>query len=315
MKFCRLPDDALDTAQPVFRNAFGHEISSRMLLWKYADGRGESWLVCGDDDQPLCHGGVIYRPVVMAGECFRASHIVDVAAMPKRSGLNRQNSAYPNLLSYLSRQAWQPGNEIGFTFGFLSDRATRLGDYLGVLHKVDTFVNLRFPSGSSPFFGPVCHEVNHLPEAEVFKRLWATMSRGLDGMTFGARDLPYFSWRFVEHPEFVYRFIELKSFLRRRTIGLAIVRVDGEICQLSDIVAPLDDLPEILPALAAWSTQQRCKELHFSLTGRFARSLSPLALECNPLGVSITVSSLMPKDKVDLIHEAFWLTAGDTDYR
>ena len=315
MKFCRLSDDALDVAQPVFRNAFGHEISPQMLSWKYADGRGESWLVCDDDDQLLCHGGVIYRPVILAGKVFNASHIVDVAAMPKRSGLNRKNSAYPNLLSYLSRQAWRSDNDIGFTFGFLSDRATRLGDYLGVLYKVDTFVNLRFLPKSHSYFGPICHEIDHLPEARCFTRLWDSMSRGLNGMTFGVRDLSYLSWRFVEHPEFRYRFIELKSFLTRRIIGLAIVRLDGDVCQVSDIIAPLDALPDILDALTVWSAREGCRELHFSLTDRFARLLLPLAFECNPLGVSIVISSLMHKEKVDLIHGAFWLTAGDTDYR
>ena len=183
------------------------------------------------------------------------------------------------------------------------------------MHQIDRFVNLRIPARLRPRFAPVCEESSHVPSEAVFARLWAAMSHGLDGVALGVRDLAYLSWRFIHHPEFHYRLVNLRSFLTRRIVGLAVVRVVDEICQLSDIIAPPAALPELIPVLAAWSAGEGCKELHFSITEHFAFALSPVASECNPLGISIVVSALMPKDEIERFRNTFWLVAGDTDYR
>ena len=315
MNLRRLAGQELSDLQPLFLAAFGHALSPRLLAWKYAAGQGESWLAESADGQPALHCGLLFRNIRLAGETHRAAQLTDLAALPKMSGLTRNNSPFFHLMRHLLHTLPRPDNPAGLAFGFPSDRAMRLGEHLGVYRAVDQLVDLVFTPLRPLRLGLRCRVLEQLPEERITERLWASMAKSLPELAVGVRDPHWLHWRFAAHPENRYRFIALQGALSRRTLGLAILRPGNDITTLTDLLAPADALPDMLNALSAWLPQAGCRELHFSLTSRPSLPLAALASRCTPSEIRIMANPLSPTALLDRLHNAWWLTSGDTDYR
>ncbi len=313
----RLADDALGVLPPVFAHAFGQAIELPVLRWKYATGRGESWLASTPEGAPAMHCGLLFRDVSFAGRHARAAQLVDLAAATDKQGLARRNGVFSHLMHHILNGLPRADNPHCIALGFPSERAMRLGEHLGVYHAIDQLYDLRFAVAKKwTGWGLACQPTAALPATAIIDRLWQHMAHELADAAVGVRDASYLNWRFVQHPQNRYQLLVCKGFFGRKIHALLVVRCgDDGVCQLIDALAPPSVLPEALAALEAWCGKQQMQEIHFALTGRFAQQLAPLAQACTASEIRIMANPRTPPDVLAYFRNNWWLTAGDTDYR
>ncbi len=312
----RVPDDQLGELQPLFEQVFKHAISLDLLHWKYAEGRGESWLADGQDGAASLHCGLLFRDVRFKGQTLRAAQLVDLMAPPKASGLSRSGSPFAVLMRKILADLPRPDNPCGVAFGFPSDRAMRLGERIGVYRQVDRLMELEFAPRHRRFaarWRVLTSIADH--EAAVIDGLWRRMHRDLSDFAVGVRDASYLRHRYLAYPGRHYTVLLIEGFWRRQPLGLAVIGPGTDRRELLDMVCAWRDTAAVLGAVQSWMAQSAVAKLQFSLTEHFARQLAPLAVRCEPTQFRIMGNPLIPPGCIDSLDQRWWLTSGDTDYR
>lgn len=314
----RLATADLARIQPLFHQVFGLPISIALLRWKYAEGRGESWVMPAADGEHLAlHCGVIFRDVLLAGQPVRAAQLADLMSRAKDSGLSRGQSPFRLVMQALLESLPRPDNPAGVAFGFPSERAMRLGEHLGVYRAIDHWLELRFHACRAGRLAPKAVELLSCgPEQAVLvDALWQRMAKDLRDYCVGVRDAAFFQRRYLRHPERRYVVLQINSGWLKRPLGLAVVRLEDEACELMDIVGAWADMPDMILALQAWLMGLPDKTLVFALTAHFAEKLRPLAVHCEQTQFRIMANPQTPEAVLAQLENRWWLTGGDTDYR
>lgn len=312
----RLQDDKLALVQPLFQTVFKHSVSLALLRWKYAEGRGESWLVASEDGQALIHCGLFFRDVLLDGCLIRAAQLVDLMALPKAGGLARADSPFAVLMRKILNDLPRSDNPQGMAFGFPSDRAMRLGEHMGVYRAVDSLMELEF--------APIHRRVKprwrlldavSASDVLVLDELWRKMCCDLAEFPLGVRDAQYLQQRYLAHPERRYTLLLVESFWLRSPIGLAVIGPGDERRELLDVVCAWENVPEVIGAAQCWLAENSGKALIFSLTERFAVQIAPFAVRCDPTQFRIMGNPFSSVACLESLKGRWWLTGGDTDYR
>lgn len=313
----RLEEARLHHLPPMFEQVFGHPVSLELLRWKYADGRGESWVAeMAGDTQPLLHCGLAFRDVLVAGECCRAAQLVDLMAGPKRFGLTRGASPFTLLMRSLLDALVRPDNPAALAFGFPSDRAMRLGEHNGVYLAVDRWLALEFtPRRGIP--GPRLRQWNpaFAPDRLLANRLWESMAQDFSQAVLGVRDAAYLIRRYCEHPEKRYGLWVVESCWRRVPLGLVVLGPGQGRYEILDLVGRRRDMPDMLLALRRWLHSIGGHALTLLLTEGFAGQLALLAQTVSPTEFRIMANPCSPEPLLARLRGGWWLTGGDTDYR
>lgn len=301
--------------QPLFEQVFKQPISLDLLRWKYAAGRGESWMI-RQQGAYLLHCGTLFRQLVVGDSRFKVIQIADLMAPPKRSGLTRLEAPFPVLLRHILGRLPGPENPHAIAFGFPSGRAMRLAEQLGVATAVDHWMQLDFPALRHPLVARV-RELSHLGESEVAKltALWAAMRAGLGDTPLVCRDIDYLQDRYFGHPEKPYRMLLVESCWLKKPLGLAVVSCATGNPELLDVIARWDDVPEVIRAVQDWVARQGVGSFSFWLTQSFARQLAPFAEHCHATQFRIMGNPFSPAAFLSATQGRWWLTGGDTDYR
>lgn len=315
----RLDDGDLAQVQPLFHQVFHHAISIELLDWKYAQGRGESWVFCSSADggQVIVHCGLIFRDVLLAGQPVRAAQLVDLMASAKDAGLARGQSPFRLLMQAILDSLPRPDNPAGVAFGFPSARAMRLGEHLGVYRAVDQWFELKFKARRPGRFQPKAFELVAFgaEQAAIVDRLWQRMANDLRDYCVAIRDAQFIQRRYFLHPERRYVMLQINGGWFGKPVGLAVVRSGGEVWELMDVIGAREDIPDILQAIQAWLPETPEVRLSFSLTEHFAEILKPLADTCDKTEFRIMANPQTPEPVLAQLKSRWWLTAGDTDYR
>ena len=315
----RLQDYELARIQPLFQQVFKHPISPELLAWKYANGRGESWIVeetRGHPD-PGLHCGVFFRHVLLGGETIKAMQLVDLMAAPKASGLSRKDSPCGILFRTLLTQHALPENPHRVAFGFPSDRAMRLLENLGVGQADDQLMELEL-TPARRLLSLLTYRVERdlsAGDEESIARLWSQMSHDLRDFAVGVRDPAYIRYRYINRPEGSYTLVFVESRWFRKPVGLAVVGMHSSPPELLDIVCPLDHSEEVLMTLRCWMADNRIEQMRFSLTSTFAKRFSGVATRIHKTQFRIMGSPFAHAESQARLAGKWWLTGGDTDYR
>jgi len=314
----RLSEDELTLLQPLFEAVFKHSVSLALLRWKYADGRGESWLLESADGQALVHCGLYFRDVLVQGGLTRAAQLVDLMALPKTRGLTRADSAFAVLMRKILADLPRLDNPQGMAFGFPSDRAMRLGEHMGVYRAVDCLMELEFApvhvTRSIKLRWRALDAIN-ASDASVLDGLWRRMSCDLAEFAIGVRDVRYLQQRYLAHPEKRYTLLLVESFWLRTPIGLAVIGPGDDRRELLDVVCAWKNVPEVIGVAQRWLAEKSGKTLVFSLTEHFARQIASLAVRCDVTQFRIMGNPFSSAACLDSLKGRWWLTGGDTDYR
>lgn len=315
--FRQLPICDLPVLQPLFESVFRVDFNLALMQWKYADGKGESWVVGQDDSGPSVHCGLAFRWVIFRGVTVRAAQLVDLMARPKEAGLSRRDSPFARLMLHLLDRLPTVDNPDGLAFGFPSDRAMRLGEHVGVYRAVDRLFELTLlPEHGFHLPAWRSWQPEQLSDQRLAESFWQALRDDLHHSALGVRDLDYLRWRYVHHPEKTYHLLIAQSRWRKKPFGLAIVSpsTDGNF-ELLDVLAAWRDFPQVLRALQGWLAAQDGRQLRFSLTAGFARQLAPFAAQCAPTEFRIMANPRGAPAMLSAIDGNWWLTGGDTDYR
>ena len=310
----RLPESHLPEIRPLFSRVFGHDISTDLLEWKYAQGRGQSWVarVAGKPD-PLVHCGVFFRDVLFEGGVFRAGQLVDLMAAPKGFGLTRKGSPFALLLKHILEQLPNEKNPEGIAFGVPSGRSMRLAEHCGVATEADRWLELCLLPVRIPRV-PRLRDWR-TSDVSVAKIAWTRMASSLSNAAIGVRDISYLEYRYLRHPEHSYLVLEAVSTWLRRPMGLIVMRRHPHHFELVDLLAAWEDMPEILLAVQNWLALSCGDTAVMSLTESFARQLAPYANSCRTTQFRIMGNPLCSPDTLRRLCNRWWLTGGDTDYR
>lgn len=317
MQICRLDPACLGEIQPIFRQVFGHEISLGFLQWKYGKGLGESWIYRDDHHNPVLHCGIFYRDVILDSRAVRVSQLTDLMALPKRSGLSRQDAPFTSLMRKVLAELQGPENPEALAFGVPSQRAMRLGERMGVYRSVDEWHELSFPSRPRSTFYRKPQEIQAIDSgtATAINQLWLAMARDLADFPVGRRDAPYIARRYLQHPEHKYCCLLIRSHWLQKPIGLAVLRKNETDFELLDIIGPLSAIPDVLRQLQSWTQGTDRHLFKWNLTSSFAARFATFAERSEPTQFRIMANPFTPSTTLEKFDHKWWLTGGDTDYR
>ena len=315
----RLHDEALHTLQPLFEEVFKHSVSLALLRWKYAERRGESWVVTDESGQIMMHCGLNFRAVLVGGKTVQVAQLIDLMAPKKIKGLSRLDSPFTRLMHQILSDLPRPDNTAGIAFGFPSDRAMRLGEHMGVYREVDRLMELEFEPLISPGNLLNWRELLHIKAADenMINKLWAGMAQDFSSFSIGIRNANYLQHRYLTHPDKRYTLliIEKKGFWRNVPIGLAVVGPGDERRELLDIVCASEHIQAVIQTTQCWLSKNGGKSLQFLITERFARRLESFAKHCTFTQFKIMGNPFSPDTSTACLEKRWWLTGGDTDYR
>lgn len=312
----RLSDDEIGIIRPLFAEVFGHPVSLDLLKWKYANHRGESWVVSSASGSPTMHCGIFFRDILIGGRTRRVAQLVDLMAQAKSLGLARSDSPFAKLMRQILQRLPDQENPDGITFGFPSDRAMRLAVHLGVSRAVDHLMELEFAPSTSQGrqHWRLLSSIDH-SDTRRLNVLWKQMAEDLSGFVLGVRDVDYLQRRYLSHPEKHYTLLLVESHWLKRPLGLAVVGPGTDCRELLDVVCARKNIPWVIAATQHWMARSSIKALVFSITKRFAEPLAGLAVRTTLTQFRISANPYSSPASIAALENRWWLTGGDTDYR
>lgn len=307
----------LDLIRPLFRQVFGTDISGPMLVWKYGQGRGRSYGAFASDGTLLAHCGVFYRDVLAEGELRRIGQLGDLMALPGRyGGLSRSKSPFALLIQQVLDDLPGEDNPDGLAFGFPSDRAMRLGEHLGLFASIDRMYELTFTPTPASWRSDRCTllEPTDRRFSLIADRLWQKMADSLGKDLTGIRDAGYLLQRYFQHPQHNYNCCLVTSRWLGSSLGLLITRMQGDRCELLDIIAPPGTIHRVLQAARQRMSSWGAQAITLWLTEQHAAALQSHASGVTPLEFRIMANPFSTGGDYRRFAGRWWLTSGDTDY-
>ena len=297
----------------LFQRVFEHALDATLADYKYAHGRGESIALAHQSGRLVAHCGMIFRELLEAGKPINGVQFGDLMVDPDVRGiLSRQGQPFYRVFTGALQRLATPVKPL--VFGFPSERATRLGERLGLVTEMDQMLELVWPISDKklkaigqPTFGQKL--------GKNVDKLWLKMAKDLSDAVVGVRDSGYFERRYFQHPTYQYKVFLLRSRWLKRPLGVFVLRDHGTMIELVDWVGPLDNGLAIVEqarraaaglgaaCLMSWSPK--------AYASRFALG----ATSCKPTKVCVAVGGEIPSTWVEQFKGRIWGTAGDTDYR
>lgn len=307
----------LGMIRPLFKQVFGTDLSDPMLAWKYGQGRGKSYGSFAPDGTLLAHCGILYRDVLADGRHRRIAQLGDLMALPGRyGGLSRSKSPFALLIQRVLDDLPDEHNPDALAFGFPSDRAMRLGEHLGLFASIDRMYELTFVSAPVPRRPDRCTLLE--PTDRRFKaladRLWRKMADGLGADLVGIRDARYLLQRYFQHPQHSYSCHLVTSRWFGSPLGLLITRMQGDQCELLDIIAPPNGMHRLLLAARQHMPSWGAQAITLWLTEHHTAALQSQASGATPLEFRIMANPHSSRGDYRRFADRWWLTGGDTDY-
>ena len=307
--------------ETLFRESFGHPLDRGLLRWKYGAGRGLAAAVV-DHSNPLepravAHCGLIARRALVFGRPTQVAQMADLMVTPDERGrMLRQGSPFAKAVSFafshLGTEA-NPGNPDRVIYGFPSARSMRLGEHLDLVREVDQMHELTWTPRAGRL--PARVASNDRTLGSVVDTLWRRMSHDLRDRIVCVRDGRYFVERYLQHPTQTY----LVFLLRSPVLGvpqavLALREADGRL-ELSDWVAPLHRVDDMIGAARAVAAQRGASQLATWMASGPLPLLARTADRCSLLEFRIPCPADVSAEQRGRLQGRWWLTPGDTDYR
>ena len=303
----------------LFRQCFGHDMSSTHWHWKYADGRGQA-VGIWQNNTLVAHYGGTTRDILFFGEPQKGLFPCDVMVkQDSRTSLARKSPFFLVTATFLELYQGY-GTQHILALGFPNERHNTVAQRLGFYYNdsVDEMVEVEWMAQACK--RQLWTELRRLePNSEYTKQtlqqLWQAMRLDFTDGVISIRDWDYLKHRYFEHPDNGYHACVVRHRLSKRPYGMVIYRQHSDELELLDIIAPLQAIPTIinhtrklvgclgLSRLYCWITDAYAQ--HFTTTGGIKRKL----------GIPIPTISWTAGLTQAQVHRRCWLTGGDTDFR
>lgn len=300
-----------DEIATLFQEVFGHPISRELWSWKYANGHGNG-VVAARHGALIAHYGGMYRDVMLCGKPDWVFQICDVMVHPKERGVMTRQGPFL-LTAATSAEIYGP-----LGFGFPNARAMEVAAKMGLYAEVGQMSEVRWVPSAPRFrlrtrLQPVVR--GHAASQALVESMWVAMANDLQRDVVGVRDWAFVEHRYFNHPHNQYEVLAVTSRLTGKPLGLMVLRRMEAMCELVDVITPLDNLPLLidqarrltgmwgLPYLYCWITKNHLSR--FLATGGQEVALN----------VSIPTSCWTDDPRADVFKDRWWLMSGDTDFR
>ena len=297
----------------LFLEVFGHTLDPALANFKYEIGRGESLALLDEDGEIVAHCGMIFRDLLDAGIPAPGVQFGDLMVAPNVRGiLSRQGLPFYQVFTGALRRV-NASQIKPLVFGFPSDRATRLGERLDVIAKVDQVMELTWPKSQEPL-----HAVAQTEAGERFRSvlnwLWKKMAKDLGNAVVGVRDAEYFVRRYFNHPIHEYSVYLMRSSWLKRPLGVFVLRRLGPVVELVDWVAPMAGGLQVIEQARRAAAQLGGERLITWLAQSYSQKLMVGALSCQQLEICVALAGTLAVERVSQYKGRMWITSGDTDY-
>lgn len=300
----------------LFKRVFGHEISAELWDWKYGKGRGQESLAWAGE-RLIAHYGGITRRVRYFDRVEKACQVADVMVdQAERGVLTRKGPFFLTAASF-------PEACVGFGskhligYGFPNHRHMQIAARLGLYAEVGRIVEVYWTPESPPSF--LFTGVRRITGGEhglegIVEPLWRAMSADLSEAIIGIRDSQWLGYRYLGHPHHDYQVLLIFNRLTRKSQGIMVLRKEGERCELLDVIAPLNNIPNLIRQARRIARQWEVSELYCWISTSYASLFLQCAGQQRDPDVAIPTSIWTDGPSPDEMRNRWWLMSGDTDF-
>lgn len=298
--------------QALFERSFDTGFDASLWSWKYGNGRGHS-VVAYKNDEAVAHYGGISRDILYFGKPERALQICDVMVLPQhRSFYSRRSLFFVTAATMLELHAGNTARHL-LGFGFPNIKAMHVAQRLGLYGKTDELLALSYPATGEQAAGAwtVAEAGLALDGDTLVDAVWQQMASGFSDSIIGVRDAAYLRYRYTQRPGLDYQVLVLTHPSGRHAV--AITRDHGEHRLVMDVVAPVNELPQVLIALSQHGHDTGRPMVLWLSAGQLHR-VQTASLHVEPTGIHIPCNTWTRGPAADTLQGKWWLTAGDMDF-
>ena len=295
----------------LFELVFGHPLSRTLWEWKYGQGRGNA-VIASREAGLVAHYGGMYRDVRMFGSPEWVLQIGDVMVHPKERGVMTRQGPFL-LTAATSAEINGP-----YGFGFPTTRAMQVAEKMGLYSEVDQLVEMHWSPLPRKLVIQSQLQVLDLQDPStksVVNQLWERLAADLAGSVIGVRDWSYLSHRYGVHPHNQYEVLLVRARLTRQPLGIIVVRIADNSCELLDVIGPLQNLCHLLIQARRACWLRNAGRLYCWITKSHMRYFSDCGGKDRDINISIPASTWTNDDRAMAMKGKWWLMGGDTDFR
>jgi len=207
---------------------------------------------------------------------------------------------------------------VPLAFGFPNRRAMRLGERLGLYAEVGALCELRWPSlGKRPRLSSRLCFMQRFGEVDrrILGNLWEAMARDLGDGLVGVRDWQFLRHRYLDHPERSYSLVLVRRRVTGSPLGLLVLHREEDALALTDLVAPLENIPVLLVHARRLAGLWGHSTLYCWITRQYSSRFVSKETSVRKLDISIPTNAWVPQPlQPAQLKDRWWLTMGDTDF-
>jgi SAM-dependent methyltransferase len=295
----------------LFEIVFGYGMNPALWDWKYADGRGRA-ILAWRDDQLVAHYGGMGRDVIFRGMPVVAIEPCDVMVRPSDRG-GRRGPFFLTTTTFLERYVGN-GSTYWLAFGFPNRRHLQTAEHLGLYAELTRIAEVAWSSRVLRLSPMVQTKLVGLDEPhDVLDQIWQSMTCDLAGSLVGVRDGAYVERRYLRHPENRYH-VYMVRHRRDGSLGVVVLKQEKRYCLLMDVVGPLGNIPVLVEQARHLTARLRRRSLRLWITESHARYFDKTGGRVRLLDFSVPINLWTQGPSEELLRDAWWLTAGDTDF-
>ena len=305
----------------LFKACFGYDLPEATRQWKYPEPGVIGIGVWRGDDLVAFYGGMP-RAISFMGQPSMGVQIGDVMVHPSQRGAFTRQGPFQMAASTYLEEFIGHQKPYLLGFGFPEDNALRLGEHLGLYAKVDSMVELRWPSLDKCQFSWGCVASVLAPGkvpvyAAALDTLWKRMQKSFNNQAIiGVRDWAYINHRYLLHPLRCYTMLLVRRRLGGRVLGLAVLRDRaGQGLELVDLLAPVSQFARVVDICRRFAGGTGSAGLFCWITSSHAHCLANSASQQSPLNLAVPTAIWSNGPSADVSRDRWWLMAGDTDFR
>lgn len=305
--------DDREDCHRLFERAFGEAPDPNLWEWKYGEGRGFS-TIARREGRLVAHYGGVSRRILFLGVKAHAVQICDVSVDPAERGVMTKTGAFTSVAAFNQINTMGLDDRHLCGYGFPNQRHVVLGERAGFYAEVETLVELKWDCRPRrPSILTTARPVRLAKKAAAITRLWLAMARDLASAILVVRDVEYLRYRYESHPTVDYRLF----LVRRRwgvSLGLLVLRFDGDLCRLVDVVGPVASLSQLIQSARQIAADAGCLKLVMWITSGQAYRFQSAETDVQPLDIKIPGNCLVERVPVETLRNRWWLMMGDTDF-
>lgn len=300
----------------LFETCFDSVFCPALWQWKYGEGRGAS-IAASKGGRVVAHYGGMIRAIEYFGVRESAVQIGDVMVLPEERGFfSRSGLFFRTAAAMLEQYAGYSARHL-LGFGFPNIKAMHVAQRLKLYEKTDDLVSLTLNPALEPGnqINSAAGSVNISDwdslENDWIDQLWARMKNSLKDGIVGVRDAAYLRFRYQLRPGQDYHLLVVNG--EGNTPGVVVYRYHGEQDMVMDVIAAAQDVSTVLKTAMAYRREQG-REMFFWLTRGQLRRLETGGFLIADTAIQIPCNAWSRGPEADDLKEAWWLTAGDTDF-